>query len=167
MPARYTEPEPEHDWWQMAVIVMFALMCLGMCSSCRTKYIPYDVYHTEYITRTDTALRHDSIYLHDSVMVSMVGDTVQILKYRTALRYRDRYLTRHDTIIIRDTLPATSVQAARAALAQSAHDTNVGSKTSEPWYTRLLHWLTLILILAAMCVLAVCSAMMKKWHDGK
>jgi hypothetical protein len=166
MTPQYTDNDPQNDWWQIAVIIMFALMCLGMCTSCRTKYIPYDVYHTEYVTRRDTTLRHDSIYLHDSVMVSRVGDTIQILKFRTALSYRDRYLTRHDTVIIRDTLPAQSVQAAHAALAQSAHDTDVGSKTV-PWYTRLARWLTLILILAAMCVLAVCSAMMKKWHDGQ
>lgn len=165
MTPQYTDNDPQNDWWQIAVIIMFALMCLGMCSSCRTKYIPYDVYHTEYVTRRDTTLRHDSIYLHDSVMVSRVGDTIQILKYRTALRYRDRYLTRHDTVIIRDTLPSQSVQAAHAALAQSAAATEAAQAV--PWYTRLARWLTLILILAAMCVLAVCSAMMKKWHDGQ
>lgn len=164
MTPTYNE-EPDHDWWQTAVLIMFALMCLGMCTGCKTKYIPYDVYHTEYVTQRDTIARHDSVHLHDSVLVQYVGDTVQIIKYHTALRYRDRYITRHDTLIIRDTLPATSQRAAHAALAQQAAAADQSAHT--PWYATALRYLTYLLILATMCLLAVGSAFMKKWHDGK
>ena len=44
--------------------------------SCRTKYVSVPEYHTEYKVRTDSFIKRDSVWVHDSVSVWMKGDTV-------------------------------------------------------------------------------------------
>lgn len=86
------------------VIVVLSL------TSCKTKYVSVPEYHTEYVTKTDTLLRQDSVYLRDSVFVLVKGDTVFI--YKTVYKYRDKILLKikSDTIIKRDSIPVPIVR---------------------------------------------------------
>ena len=69
--------------WNIAIMVLAGLT-LG---SCKTKYVSVPEIHTEYITRVDTTVRMDSVYLRDSVYVERKGDTLYVNK----TLYRDRY----------------------------------------------------------------------------
>lgn len=81
----------------MAVLL---LMAMGSCTT--TKYVPV-VEH-----RTDTLLWysnvHDSIYVHDSVAVSMKGDTVYCDRWHTKLKVRVErdtvYRSRVDSVAV-------------------------------------------------------------------
>lgn len=86
------------------VIVVLSL------TGCKTKYVSVPEYHTEQVTKTDTLLRQDSIYLRDSVFVLVKGDTVFINK--TVYKYRDKILLKikSDTIIKHDSIPVPIVR---------------------------------------------------------
>lgn len=86
------------------VIVMLSL------TGCKTKYVSVPEYHSVYVTKTDTLLRQDSVYLRDSVFVLVKGDTVFINK--TVYKYRDKILLKikSDTIIKRDSIPVPIVR---------------------------------------------------------
>lgn len=75
------------------VVVVFAVSCRT------TEYVPvpYEVRSTEYVTRAV----HDSIYMHDSIYLSLRGDTVLLEKWRT--KYVERL--RVDTLVRRDSVP--------------------------------------------------------------
>lgn len=92
------------DWWQLAIVAMFILMAAGILTSCKTKYITVPEYHKEYIVRSDTVARVDSVLLHDSVFVYNVGDTVVINKVAYRDRVRNVYKTRTDTILKTDSV---------------------------------------------------------------
>jgi hypothetical protein len=90
-------------WYLLTVLfVVLSLICL---TGCKTQYVPVKEIHTEYVTRTDSFIRTDSLYLHDSILVREKGDTVTIEKWHT--RYRDRIVEsiKTDTFIQRDTIP--------------------------------------------------------------
>lgn len=91
--------EERIDWWQLSVVVMFMLMFMGIMVGCKTtKYVSVPEYHTEYIVRSDTISKVDSVMFRDSVYIYNSGDTIIINK----IKYRDRvsnvYKTRTDTI---------------------------------------------------------------------
>ena len=94
------------DWWQLAMVVMFILMAAGILASCKTKtqIVTVPEYHKEYIVRSDTIARVDSVLLHDSVFVYNVGDTIVINKVAYRDRVRNVYKTRTDTIVKRDSV---------------------------------------------------------------
>ena len=50
-------------------------------------------------------MKNDSVYVHDSVSVYIIGDTVFKDKYH--LQYKDRYIVinKSDTLIVRDSIP--------------------------------------------------------------
>ena len=93
------------DWWQLAIVAMFILMAAGILTGCKTKYVTVPEYHKEYIVRSDTIARVDSVLLHDSVFVYNVGDTIVINKVMYRDRMRNVYKTRTDTICKRDSIP--------------------------------------------------------------
>ena len=101
------EPGGGFDWWQLAMVVMFILMAAGILASCKTKtqVITVPEHHTEYIVRSDTVARVDSVLLHDSVFVYNVGDTIVVNKVMYRDRVRNVYKTRTDTILKRDSIP--------------------------------------------------------------
>jgi hypothetical protein len=69
-----------------------------MLTGCRsTVYVPVHSTSTEYLDR----LERDSIYLHDSIRITVQGDTVILEKYRD--RYRNRWRT--DTVLRVDSIP--------------------------------------------------------------
>lgn len=92
------------DWWQLAMVVMFILMAAGILASCKTKYVTVPEYHKEYIVRSDTVARVDSVLLHDSVFVYNVGDTIVVNKVMYRDRVRNVYKTRTDTIVKTDSV---------------------------------------------------------------
>ncbi len=99
---------PRNDWWQPVLLLIVMMLLVLMCGSCTTtKYVAVPEYHTEYIVRTDTVARMDSILLHDSVYVYHSGDTVIVNKVKYRDRVRNVYQTRTDTILKADTIYKT------------------------------------------------------------
>lgn len=84
-----------------AVILIFAGLVLG---GCKTKYVSVPEVHTEYISRVDTTVRMDSVYLRDSVYVERKGDTLYVNKTLYRDRYHNIYKVKTDTIVKRDSV---------------------------------------------------------------
>lgn len=83
------------------VIMVFAGLVLG---GCKTKYVSVPEIHTEYITRVDTTVRTDSVYLKDSVYVERKGDTLYVNKTLYMDRYHNIYKVKKDTVVKRDSV---------------------------------------------------------------
>lgn len=84
---------------------MLAVM-LVMLTGCRSvKYVPVTEYRDRYVSKTDSFVKTDSVYLHDSVNVFVRGDTI----FTTKTRYKDRlkyiYNTKTDTVAVHDSIP--------------------------------------------------------------
>ena len=86
--------------WSIAIMV-FAGLVLG---GCKTKYVSVPEIHTEYITRVDTTVRNDSVYLKDSVYVERKGDTLYVNKTLYRDRYHNIYKVKKDTVVKRDSV---------------------------------------------------------------
>ena len=82
-------------------IVIAFLLCLLFSSCTTTQYVPVIEHKTD--TLIVTKHQHDSIHVHDSIMVSEKGDTVRIEKWHT--KYIEKQV--HDTTYISktDTVP--------------------------------------------------------------
>ncbi len=84
---------------------MLAVMFMTLTGCRSVKYVPVTEYRNRYVSKTDSFIKTDSIYLHDSVSVMMRGDTV----YMTKTRYKDRlkyiYHTKTDTVAVHDSIP--------------------------------------------------------------
>ncbi len=81
--------------------MVFAGLTLG---SCKTKYVSVPEVHTEYISRVDTTVRMDSVYLRDSVYVERKGDTLYVNKTAYRDRYHHIYKVKKDTVVKRDSV---------------------------------------------------------------
>lgn len=79
-----------------ALFIALTAFLLAGCVS--TKYVPVETVRTEYTTKSDTFIKHDSILHKDSVFVHMKGDTVWLEKWHT------RYIERLQEQIVTDTL---------------------------------------------------------------
>lgn len=93
------------DRWKLTGIwLLIAMVLLVMLTGCKTKYVSVPEYHTQYVVRTDSVEKWDSIYLHDSTYIYKVGDTVSVYVYRD--KYKYKYLDRiHiDTLIKTDSI---------------------------------------------------------------
>lgn len=94
------------DWWRWLVICALGMMVLSMMCRCTTtRYVTVPEYHTQYVTARDTVRQTDSVMVRDSVLVRMAGDTVYYYKYRDRVAYKDRYHSKTDTLIVRDSIP--------------------------------------------------------------
>ena len=76
-----------------------ACLLMTMCSSCTTtKYVTVPEYHTDTLLVNKTV--HDSIWVHDSVMVTQYqkGDTI----YQETVKWHTKYVLQevHDTTYI-------------------------------------------------------------------
>ena len=87
-----------------SLVGMVVLLLLAMLTSCKTRYVTVPEYHKEYINRTDTFLRSDTLYRLDSVVVRMQGDTTVIEKIRWQNRFVNVYKVKTDTIIKTDSI---------------------------------------------------------------
>lgn len=84
---------------------MLAVM-LVMLTGCRSvKYVPVTEYRDRYVSKTDSFIKTDSVYLHDSVNVFVRGDTVYIAKTRYKDRFKIIYHTKTDTVAVHDSIP--------------------------------------------------------------
>ena len=91
---------------KFVITIAVAMLFLSMfCRCTTTKYIPVTEYKDRVVVKTDSFLKNDSVYVHDSVSVYIRGDTVFKDKYH--LQYKDRYIVRNksDTLIVRDSIP--------------------------------------------------------------
>lgn len=66
--------------------ILIALMLVSIVASCRTRYVPVNRVHIE--ERERLVHHRDSIYLHDSIIQQVKGDTVLVDRWRT--KYVDR-----------------------------------------------------------------------------
>ena len=88
-------------WMFFLLALLIVLFFLTSCSP-KTIYIPE--VHTEYITRTDTFVKIDSVSVKDSIYVTQKGDTVRIEKWHVSYRDRWREKVVRDTIMRTDTI---------------------------------------------------------------
>ena len=145
------EPDGGFDWWQLILIVMIALMMLGLFAGCKsTKYVTVPEYHTEYIVRSDTVAKVDSVTVRDSVFVYHNGDTMVINKVMYRDRVRNVYKTRTDTICKRDSIPY-KVEVEKQLTKDEISDLALGNALR-----RAKWWFALALVLAV-------AYEMKKW----
>lgn len=85
---------------------VLACVLISMCTSCKhTEYITVPEVHTEYISKTDSFLVRDSIYLRDSIFSYVQGDTIFLNKYQTKYVEKVRWEIRTDTLVKRDSIP--------------------------------------------------------------
>lgn len=92
-------------WLQWLTFAMLAVMLI-MLTGCRSvKYVPVTEYRDRYVSKTDSFIKTDSVYLHDSVSVFTKGDTVYIAKTRYKDRLRFVYNTKIDTVAVHDSIP--------------------------------------------------------------
>lgn len=113
------------------VIILIGIISTigGLFSSCKTNtvYIPVETIRTEY---KDILLR-DSIFLQDSILTKMKGDTIWIERYRYL--YRDKLV--RDSIFTND-----SIQVAYPV------------KGDTEYINQLYWWQYLLMALGAICV---------------
>ena len=91
---------------RVVIAIAVAILILSMfCRCTTTKYVPVTEYKDRVVVNTDSLLKSDSVYVHDSVSVYIIGDTV--LKYKYHIQYKDRCIVRNklDTLIVRDSIP--------------------------------------------------------------
>ena len=84
------------------LLFIFLLYIVISCTT--TKYIEIPVEHTkiEYRDR----IKHDSIYLRDSIVQKRENDTIYLEKYKYLYKYK--YL--RDTVNVVDSIPVVTVQ---------------------------------------------------------
>lgn len=88
-----------------SLVGMVVLLLLAMLASCKTtRYVSVPEYHKEYINRTDTFLRSDTLFRLDSVVIRQQGDTTVIEKIRWQNRFVNVYKVKTDTIIKSDSI---------------------------------------------------------------
>ena len=101
----YNPCNPGDGWWKPLVFaVILAVVLLLMASCTTTKYVTVPEYHKEYIVRSDTVAKVDSVVIKDSVFVYNVGDTIVINKVAYRDRVKNVYKVRTDTICKTDSV---------------------------------------------------------------
>mgnify|MGYP007016824102 CR=1 FL=1 len=92
-------------WLQWLTVVTLAVMLMTLTGCRSVKYVPVTEYRDRYVSKTDSFIKTDSVYLHDSVSVFVRGDTI----FTTKTRYKDRlkyiYNTKTDTVAVHDSIP--------------------------------------------------------------
>ena len=84
---------------------MLAVMLVTLTGCRSVKYIPVTEYRDRYVSKTDSFIKTDSVYLHDSVTVFAKGETVYISKTRFKDRLKYIYNAKTDTIAVHDSIP--------------------------------------------------------------
>lgn len=93
-------------------LILYTALLLAAClmlSSCRTaRYVYVPEHHTRYIVRTDSVVSIDTLTVHDSVSVLIVGDTVRTERYHYRDRLKYRCITNTDTLYKTDSVTITA-----------------------------------------------------------
>ena len=84
---------------------MLAVMLVTLTGCRSVKYITVTEYRDRYVSKTDSFIKTDSVYLHDSVTVFAKGETVYISKTRFKDRLKYIYNAKTDTIAVHDSIP--------------------------------------------------------------
>ena len=84
---------------------MLAVMLVTLTGCRSVKYIPVTEYMDRYVSKTDSFIKTDSVYLHDSVTVFAKGETVYIAKTRFKDRLKYIYNAKTDTVAVHDSIP--------------------------------------------------------------
>ena len=92
-------------WLQWLTLAMLAVMLVTLTGCRSVKYIPVTEYRDMYVSKTDSFIKTDSVYLHDSVTVFAKGETVYISKTRFKDRFKIIYNTKTDTVAVHDSIP--------------------------------------------------------------
>jgi len=77
-------------------IIILVIVCLVYGCKTNTVYIPVETVRTEF----KEMLFRDSVYLHDSVLVKIKGDTIWLEKYKYL--YRDKLV--RDSVFVTDSV---------------------------------------------------------------
>lgn len=91
-------------WLQWLTLAMLAVMLVTLTGCRSVKYIPVTEYMDRYVSKTDSFIKTDSVYLHDSVSVFAKGETVYISKTRFKDRLKYIYNAKTDTIAVHDSI---------------------------------------------------------------
>lgn len=91
----------------LAAFLVGCVLCglMTLLTGCRSvRYVSVPEYHTEYKVRTDSFIKRDSVWVHDSVSVWMKGDTV--FKEKLKKVYNDHYIytNKTDTMLKTDSV---------------------------------------------------------------
>lgn len=87
-------------FWGAVACLLLSMMC-----GCRSvKYVSVPEYHTVYKTRTDSVVKRDSVWVHDSISMWIKGDTVFREKVRKEREEHYFYKNTGDTIIRKDSV---------------------------------------------------------------
>ena len=84
---------------------MLAVMLVTLTGCRSVRYVPVTEYRDRYVSKTDSFIKTDSVYLHDSVTVFAKGETVYISKTRFKDRLKYIYNAKTDTIAVHDSIP--------------------------------------------------------------
>ena len=84
---------------------MLAVMLVTLTGCRSVRYVPVTEYMDRYVSKTDSFIKTDSVYLHDSVTVFAKGETVYISKTRFKDRLKYIYNTKTDTVAVHDSIP--------------------------------------------------------------
>lgn len=94
------------DWWRWLVIAGFAMLVMSLfCRCTTTKYVPMVQYKEKIVSKTDSFLQTDSVWIHDSIFVSQKGDTIFTDKWHYKDRYKYIYKNNTDTLVVCDSIP--------------------------------------------------------------
>lgn len=135
------------------ILGLIVCLLITMCSSCTTtKYVTVPEYHTDTLMINKTL--HDSIWVHDSVMVTQYqkGDTI----YQESTKWHTKYVLKelHDTTYISktDTVPAP-YPVEKEVPAQLTW-----------WQQTRIHLANILLYLLALCgIIWICKSYIKKF----
>ena len=134
------------------VCLAFALLGWLLSGCTTTKYVPVIEYHTDTLMINKTL--HDSIWVHDSVMVTQYqkGDTI----YQESTKWHTKYVLKevHDTTYISKTdTVATPYPVEKEVPAELTW-----------WQQTRLHLANILLYLLALCgIIWICKSYIKKF----
>ncbi len=94
------------ELWKWTLGTLGFVVALSLLSGCKaTKYVPMEKVVYRESVRLDTLRTMDSVWVHDSVSVFLVGDTVYKDRSHKEKVLQRVYRTKVDTCIWRDSVP--------------------------------------------------------------
>ena len=88
------------------VLVYILCVIILLLTGCKSiEYVPVEKVVKEYVTKHDTIMEKDSVWLHDSVYIHAVGDTIWYERWRTKYvdKWREKIVV--DSFIKVDSIP--------------------------------------------------------------
>lgn len=84
--------------------LLSAFLCIIFSSCSSTRIVTVPEYHEVVVHQRDTTSVRDSIFVHDSICITTLGDTIVLKEYHVVYKDRWRDRLRVDSFIQRDTL---------------------------------------------------------------